>query len=202
MSGVPLKLIVGLGNPGEEYARTRHNVGFWFVDELARRHGGAFRFESRHQAELARSHIGGAEVWLAKPLTYMNRSGEAAGSIARFYKATADEILIAYDDLDFPPGTARLKQGGGHAGHNGMRDILAHLDEAVWRLRLGIGRPTAQSAGTDRVLGRPSATDERLIREAIAAAADATVVLIERGAGAAMQQLHAGNEPTLPESKA
>src|SRR5512138_1796677 len=112
MAGVPLKLIVGLGNPGDEYARTRHNVGFWFVEELARRHGGAFRSESRHQGEVARVRIDGHEIWLLKPMTYMNRSGGPTRSLATFYKVPVEEILVAYDELDFAPGVVKLKHGG------------------------------------------------------------------------------------------
>jgi peptidyl-tRNA hydrolase, PTH1 family len=195
MSGVPLKLIAGLGNPGAEYARTRHNVGFWFADELARRHGGRFRLESRHQAELARVRIGAAEVWLVKPTTYMNASGTAVGSVAHFYKIAPEEILIAYDELDFPPGKVRLRQGGGTAGHNGVTDVLAHVGEAFWRLRIGIGRPDTKGAGIDRVLSRPSGEEERLIRETIEAGADAVVTLLEQGAQIAMNGLHSRDAP-------
>src|SRR5690606_8050829 len=110
MSGLPIKLIVGLGNPGDRYARTRHNAGFWFVDELARRHGGSFRSEPRHQGELARIRVGDAELWLLKPMTYMNRSGGPVRSVASFYKVAPSEILVGYDELDFPPGAVRLKE--------------------------------------------------------------------------------------------
>ena len=195
MSGVALKLIAGLGNPGADYARTRHNVGFWFVDELVRRHGGTFRLESRHQAELARVRIGGAELWLAKPTTYMNLSGTAVGSVAHFYRIAPEEILIAYDELDFPPGKARLRQGGGTAGHNGVTDVVAHLGEAFWRLRIGIGRPSAKAAGIDRVLSRPTGEEERLIRETIEAGADAVATMLEQGAQIAMNRLHSRDAP-------
>ena len=198
MSGVALKLIAGLGNPGAEYARTRHNVGFWFADELARRYGGTFRLEPRHQAELARVRIAAAEVWLVKPTTYMNASGTAVGSVAHFYKIEPEEILVAYDELDFPPGKVRLRQGGGTAGHNGVTDVLAHLGEAFWRLRIGIGRPDTKGAGIDRVLSRPSGEEERLIREAIEAGADAVVTMLEQGAQIAMNRLHSRDTP-LPQ---
>src|SRR5579884_4196162 len=188
MPGEALKVIAGLGNPGAEYARTRHNVGFWLADELARRYGGTFRLEPRHQAELARVRIGAADLWLVKPMTYMNASGTAVGSVARFYKAAAEEVLIAYDELDFPPGKVRLRQGGGTAGHNGVRDIVAHLGESFWRLRIGIGRPTGKGAGIDRVLSRPSAEEERLIEDTIASAADAIPVMLEQGAQIAMNR--------------
>jgi peptidyl-tRNA hydrolase, PTH1 family len=195
MSGVALKLIAGLGNPGVEYARTRHNVGFWFADELARRYGGTFRSESRHQAELARARIGATELWLVKPTTYMNASGVAVGSVAHFYKIAPEEILIAYDELDFPPGKVRLRQGGGTAGHNGVTDVLAHVGEAFWRLRIGIGRPDTKGAGIDRVLSRPSGEEERLIRETIEAGGDAVVTMLEQGAQIAMHRLHSRDVP-------
>ncbi|HTY48908.1 MAG TPA: aminoacyl-tRNA hydrolase [Steroidobacteraceae bacterium] len=191
MSGVALKLIVGLGNPGEEYARTRHNAGFRLLDELARRHGGSFRLEARHQGELARIRIGALELWLLKPQSFMNNSGAPTASVAGFYRISPEEILVAYDELDFPPGVARLKQGGGHAGHNGMRSILAHVGEAVWRLRIGVGRADGRREGVNYVLGRAPAAEEQLIHDSIAAAADAIPVMLEQGAQKAMHQLHA-----------
>lgn len=188
MTGLPLKLIVGLGNPGPQYARTRHNVGFWFVDELARRHGGAFRNESRHQGELARARVGTHELWLLKPATFMNRSGAAAQSVAGFYKISANEVLVAYDELDFPPGTVRLKEGGGAAGHNGVSDIIAQLGAEFWRLRIGIGKP--QGPGIEHVLSRPPVEEEHLIRNSLIVAADTVPLLLEQGAQQAMNQLH------------
>jgi len=190
MPGEPLKLIVGLGNPGTEYARTRHNAGFWFVEELASRHGALFRSEPRHRAELARARIGGSELWLLKPMAYMNHSGDAVRSVASFYKVPLDAILVAYDDLDFPPGVVRLKQGGGAAGHNGMRDVIAHMGDGFWRLRIGIGHPGDRAQVLDYVLGRPSAADTQLIRDALAAGADAMPVLLTDGAQIAMNRLH------------
>lgn len=188
--GSSLKVIAGLGNPGAQYARTRHNAGFWLVDELARRHGGRFRLEPRHQAELARVQIGAADLWLVKPMTYMNASGTAVGSVARFFKAAPDEVLVAYDELDFPPGKVRLRQGGGTAGHNGVTDVVAHIGESFWRLRIGIGKPSAKGAGIDRVLSRPARDEEALIAEAIGAAADVIPVMLEQGAQIAMNRLH------------
>src|SRR5262245_16444534 len=141
MAGSPLKLIVGLGNPDAEYLRTRHNAGFWFVEELARKYGAAFRKESKHQGELARTRIAGEEVWLLQPMTYMIRRGGPRQSVARSYKITAPEILVAHDELDFPAGVVKLKQGGGAAGNNGIRDIIATMGPDFWRLRLGVGKP-------------------------------------------------------------
>ena len=203
MAGEPLKLIVGLGNPGTEYARTRHNAGFQFVDELARRHGALFRSEPRHRAELARAHIGESELWLLKPMNYMNRSGDPVRSVASFYKVPLGSILVAYDELDFPAGVVRLRQGGGAAGHNGMRDVIAQMGDGFWRLRIGIGHPGDRSQVLDYVLGRPQAEDAQLIEEAIGAAADAVPVLLTEGAQIAMNRLHSREPaPAAPAASA
>ncbi|MFO7276832.1 MAG: aminoacyl-tRNA hydrolase [Pseudomonadota bacterium] len=200
MPGESLRIIVGLGNPGAQYARTRHNAGFWFVDELARRYGASFRNEPRHQADLARARIGNAELWLVKPMSYMNRSGGPVRSVASFYKVEPSEILVAYDELDFPPGVVRLKQGGSHAGHNGIRDVIAHVGERVWRIRIGIGRPGVKGEGVDYVLTRPPAEEERLIEEAIHAAADVIPVFLEQGSQKAMNLLHSREPPRVSEA--
>jgi len=190
MAGEPIKLIVGLGNPGTEYARTRHNAGFHFVDELARRHGATFRSEPRHRAELARARVAETEVWLLKPMCYMNHSGDPVRSVASFYKVPLEAILVAYDELDFSAGIVRLKRGGGAAGHNGMRDVIAHMGDAFWRLRIGIGHPGDRAQVLDYVLGRPSAADAALIEDALLAAADVLPVLLTEGAQIAMNRLH------------
>ena len=190
MAGEPLRLIVGLGNPGTEYARTRHNAGFQFVEELARRHGALFRSEPRHRAELARARIGASEQWLLKPMNYMNRSGDPVRSVASFYKVPLTSILVAYDELDFPAGVVRLRQGGGAAGHNGMRDVIAQMGDGFWRLRIGIGHPGDRSQVLDYVLGRPPTAEAQLIQEAIGAAADAVPLLLTEGAQIAMNRLH------------
>ena len=190
MAGEPLKLIVGLGNPGTEYSRSRHNAGFQFVDELGRRHGAVFRSEPRHRAELARARIGAAELWLLKPMSYMNHSGDPVRSVASFYKVPLQSIVVAYDELDFPAGVVRLKQGGGAAGHNGMRDVIAQMGDAFWRLRIGIGHPGDRAQVLDYVLGRPPAADAALMHEALVAAADAVPVLLTEGAQIAMNRLH------------
>ncbi|MCB1822341.1 MAG: aminoacyl-tRNA hydrolase, partial [Candidatus Competibacteraceae bacterium] len=121
-----LRLVVGLGNPGPEYAQTRHNAGFWLVDELARQQGGHFRSEARYHGETCRIALAGQELWLLKPMTYMNRSGQAVAALARFHKIPPPALLVVHDDLDLPPGTVRLKRSGGHGGHNGLRDLIAH----------------------------------------------------------------------------
>jgi PTH1 family peptidyl-tRNA hydrolase len=194
MPGLSLKLVVGLGNPGDEYARTRHNAGFWFVEELARRHGGAFRLETRHRGELARVKLGGADLWLLKPMSFMNNSGGAVQSVAAFYKATPAEVLVAYDDLDLPAGVARLREGGGSGGHNGMRDVIAQLGQEFWRLRLGIGHPGSRDKVLSYVLNRASTEDDILIRQSIDAAADIMPVLLGEGAQQAMHRLHTSSE--------
>jgi len=190
MAGEPIKLIVGLGNPGTEYARTRHNAGFQFLDELAQRHGTVFRSEPRHRAELARARVGDAELWLLKPMSYMNHSGDPVRSVASFYKVPVESILVTYDELDFPAGVVRLKQGGGAAGHNGMRDVIAQMGDEFWRLRIGIGHPGDRAQVLDYVLGRPPAAEAQQIREALVAAADVVPVLLADGAQIAMNRLH------------
>ncbi|MGH8179538.1 MAG: aminoacyl-tRNA hydrolase [Steroidobacteraceae bacterium] len=202
MAGLPLTLIVGLGNPGPTYARTRHNAGFELIDELARRTGSNLRHEARHQGELARASIAGTDVWLLKPMTYMNLSGQAVRSVAGFYRVAPQSILVAHDELDFEPGVVRLKEGGGAGGHNGLRDLIAQLDDGFWRLRIGIGHPGDRDAVLDYVLGRPPAAEAELIREAVLAAADAVPVMLTDGAQKAMNRLHvrgvAGPPPRPP----
>ena len=198
MAGEALKLIVGLGNPGTEYARTRHNAGFQFADELARRFGANFRSESRHRAELARAQVGGADLWLLKPMSYMNHSGDAVQSVATFYKIPVQSILVAYDDLDFAAGVVRLKQGGGAAGHNGMRDVIAQMGDAFWRLRIGIGHPGDRSLVLDYVLGRPPAAEAQLIQDALLAAADCVPVMLNEGAQPAIMRLHSREGAPAP----
>jgi peptidyl-tRNA hydrolase, PTH1 family len=198
MAGEPLKLIVGLGNPGTEYARTRHNAGFQFVDELARRHGAQFRSEPRHRAELARARIADADVWLLKPMSYMNHSGDPVRSVATFYKIPVTAILVGYDELDFPVGVVRLKQGGGAAGHNGMRDVIAQMGDAFWRLRIGIGHPGERAQVLDYVLGKPSQADAQLLSEALQAAADTVPELLTEGGQIAMNRLHSRDASSTP----
>ncbi len=190
MAGEPRKVIVGLGHPGTAYARPRPNAGFQFLDELARRHDALFRSEPRHRAELARARIGESELWLLKPMNYMNRSGDPVRSVASFYKVPLASILVAYDELDFAAGVVRLRMGGGAAGHNGMRDVIAQMGDAFWRLRIGIGHPGDRSQVLDYVLGRATAVEAQLIQDAISAAADVVPVLLSQGAQIAMNRLH------------
>jgi peptidyl-tRNA hydrolase, PTH1 family len=195
MAGEALRLLVGLGNP-----RTRHNAGFQLADELAARHGASFRSEPRHRGELARVRIADAELWLLKPMNYMNHSGDAVQSVASFYKVPVESILVAYDELDFPTGVVRLKQGGGAAGHNGLRDVIAQVGDGFWRLRIGIGHPGDRAQVLDYVLGRPPAGEAEQLRAGIVAAADIVPVLLAEGAQIAMNRLHSrdasANDPS------
>jgi len=200
MPGNVLKVIVGLGNPGAEYARTRHNAGFWLVDEVARRHGGTFRSEGKHQAALARVRIGGDEIWLVKPMTFMNRSGGPVSSVLGFYKFTPAEMLVAHDEIDLPSGTVRLKLAGGHGGHNGLRDLIAAQGDGFWRLRIGVGHPGTKNEVVDFVLTRAGADEQRVIDETIAAGADAIEEMLRSGAQIAMNRLH-GRNKTAPAAK-
>ena len=190
MPGLPLRLIVGLGNPGPEHQATRHNAGFWFVDVLARRHGGEFRDYRKYSGETARVSVGTGEIVLLKPTTYMNRSGLSIRQLSEFYKIAADDILVAHDELDLPVGSLRLKHGGGHGGHNGLRDAIAHIGESFWRLRLGIGHPGNKTDVIDYVLTRAPRSEEDLIMEAVNLAADCIPLLLEQGAERAMTKLH------------
>jgi len=197
VSAQSIMLVVGLGNPGDEYSRTRHNAGFWFVDELARRFGGSFRLEGKHQGELARISLTVAglrqELWLLKPTTFMNRSGGSIASVSHFYKIPASSILVAHDELDLPAGTVRLKLAGGHGGHNGLRDTIAAIGADFWRLRLGIGHPGHKDLVLDYVLQRASAADEQAIQSAIDKAVDVLPLLLEQGGEKAMTRLHTTN---------
>ena len=182
-----MRLIVGLGNPGARYQATRHNAGFWFVDALAAQRGAVFKATGRYHGELAESGGG----WLLKPTTFMNRSGQAVAALAGFYKLPPEQILVVHDELDLPPGTARLKQGGGHGGHNGLRSLIADLGSAdFWRLRLGIGHPGHKDLVTDYVLTKPSADDREHIESAIARALDAMPELTRGELQRAIHRLH------------
>jgi peptidyl-tRNA hydrolase, PTH1 family len=182
-----LRAIVGLGNPGTEYARTRHNAGFWFVDRFADAARASFRRESKFHGELARA----GDVLLLKPMTWMNRSGQAVQALAQFYKLPPTEILVVHDELDLPPGVARLKLAGGHGGHNGLRDVHHHIGENYRRLRIGVGHPGVK----ERVMPyltdeRVSKDDEPLILRAIEDAQAAVDTWLGGSWDKAMQQLH------------
>lgn len=186
-----IQLIVGLGNPGPQYEKTRHNAGFWFVDAIARAHNISLKPETRFQGEVGKGFIDGTEVWLLKPMAFMNRSGQGVAALARFYKIDAEQILIAHDELDLPPGTVRLKQGGGHGGHNGLRDTIAQLGSREFqRLRLGIGHPGHASQVADYVLTKPSGSDRQLIEEAVEKALDNLSLIVSGDQQKAMNRLH------------
>lgn len=185
-----LRAIVGLGNPGAEYERTRHNTGFWFVDALAEAHRGSFRAEPKFKGDVARVRIGTGDVLLLKPTTFMNRSGEAVQPLAAFYKLAPEDILVAHDELDLPVGTMRLKRGGGHGGHNGLRSVHQHLGEAYLRLRIGIGHPGTKEQVLGYVLGRASAADEKLIRDGLIDAMNVMPIWLTQTLEKAMQPLH------------
>lgn len=190
MSGTPLQVIVGLGNPGSDHLQTRHNAGFWFVDALARHYGGQFRGHTRYHGEVCRIEIGAHEVTLLKPGTYMNRSGLAIRALSDYMKIAPEQMLVAHDELDLLPGVARFKLGGGHGGHNGLRDTITHIGQNFWRLRLGIGHPGDKSQVIDFVLQRASAKEEDLIMTSLVNAAEQIPVFIEQGAEKAMHALH------------
>ena len=159
-----IKLIVGLGNPGRQYEKTRHNVGFLFLDSLANELGCTWINESKFQGVFIQGKIANTPIMLLKPATFMNLSGQSVGKIARYYKLQPEEILVVHDELDFDAGTVKLKKDGGHAGHNGLRDIIAHLNsKEFYRLRIGIGRPATGKVVADFVLSPPSKSEFELL---------------------------------------
>jgi PTH1 family peptidyl-tRNA hydrolase len=187
----PVQLIVGLGNPGPKYEQTRHNVGFVFVDTLARAKGVSLRPEAKFHGEVGKLLLDGHELWLLKPMTYMNRSGQAAGALANFYKVPPESVLVVHDELDIPVGQLRLKQGGGHGGHNGLRDIISQLGSREFlRLRIGIDHPGDSRDVTDYVLGSASQADRKLIDEAIDDALRELPLIVAGEIQKAMNHLH------------
>ncbi len=193
-----IKLIVGLGNPGPEYAAHRHNVGFWVVDRLAT---ASWSRESKFKAELSKTRIAGEDRWLMKPTTYMNASGEAVGAFARFHRLAAEEILVIHDELDLLPGAVRLKQGGGHGGHNGIRDIDSHLGSAqFWRCRIGIGHPRTLGLAqqvADFVLHPPRQAEQSAIDQVVDAVVKEMPSMVTGEFAKAQRTLH-GLTPIAP----
>jgi PTH1 family peptidyl-tRNA hydrolase len=186
-----LRLIVGLGNPGPEHLRTRHNAGFWFVDALADRLGVRFGLESRLFGETAKAEIAGQPVWLLKPATFMNLSGKSVTAALRYWKIEPEEALLAHDELDLPPGTARLKFDGGHGGQNGLRDVMRLLGHGRFhRLRLGIGHPGHKDKVTPWVLGRPGRDDEAALLRAVDDAITVLPLAVTGDFNEAMKRLH------------
>jgi PTH1 family peptidyl-tRNA hydrolase len=186
-----IRLIVGLGNPGPEYEQTRHNAGFWLVDQLAKN---GLQRDKNFNALVAKTKIANEDVWLLQPQTFMNRSGQSVGALCRFYKLTPDQILVVHDELDLNPGIAKLKKGGSSGGHNGLKDITAALGtQDYWRLRIGIGHPrelSSQQAVADFVLHRPRKEEQPLIDEAIARGTDIIALMVEGNFNEAMLRLH------------
>lgn len=186
-----MHLIVGLGNPGDKYARTRHNAGFWFLDALLTMSAARLRAQGRQQAEYCRVNLYGHDCLLARPTSFMNHSGQAVRALVDYYGISMSSLLIAYDELDLPPGVARLKQGGGHGGHNGLRDICRHLGEPGFdRIRIGIGHPGHKDAVTGYVLGKPKTEDRLLINESIEQAVEVLPLWLDGKAQQAMTRLH------------
>jgi PTH1 family peptidyl-tRNA hydrolase len=186
-----IKLIVGLGNPGSEYEQTRHNAGFWLVDQLA---GNGLQRDKNFNALVAKTRIAGEEVWLLQPQTFMNRSGQSVGAICRFYKILPEQVLVVHDELDIAPGIAKLKKGGSSGGHNGLKDITAALGtQDYWRMRIGIGHPRTlnlQQGVADFVLHRPRKEEQPLIDESIARGLEIIPMLIKGEFADAMTKLH------------
>jgi len=192
-----LDLIVGLGNPGPKYQLTRHNAGFWFADLLARAYGAAWSQDKKLRGETSEISIAGHRIRLLKPLTYMNLSGQAVGAAVNYYKIEPEHVLVAYDEIDLPPGRAKLKFDGGHAGHNGIRNIAEHIGTAFWRLRIGVGHPGPgrRDEVVNHVLDRASAEEEEQIIGTIADAVELVPVFIEEGAERATNRLHGRKAP-------
>ncbi|TQI80859.1 peptidyl-tRNA hydrolase [Serratia fonticola] len=188
-----IKLIVGLANPGPEYAQTRHNAGAWYVDLLAQRHNQPLKEESKFFGYTARLNLAGNDVRLLVPTTFMNLSGKAVAAVATFYRILPEEILVAHDELDLPPGVAKLKLGGSNGGHNGLKDIQSKLGNNAnfYRLRIGIGHPGDRNKVVGFVLGKPPATEQTLIDDAIDESLRCTEILLKEGMTKAMNRLHA-----------
>jgi len=183
------QLVVGLGNPGPRYAETRHNAGFWFADRLAGRLGGRFALESRFHGEIARTDGG---CWIMRPATFMNDSGRAVQRFIAYYNIPVEHVLVVHDEVDFPAGVARLKQGGGHGGHNGLRDVIACTGPDFMRLRLGVGHPGNKDEVVPYVLSRPTAGDRALIDQAIDRSLEVMPLVLAGDFAKAMQALHTG----------
>ena len=191
-----IKLLVGLGNPGPEYEDTRHNAGFWFIDAVARDLRVTLVPERSYHGLVARTSFKGQHVWLLEPQTFMNVSGKSVAALARFFKIQPEEILVAHDELDLPPGQVKLKFGGGHAGQNGLRDIHAQLGTGdYWRLRIGIGHPGVKSEVSNWVLGKPMPEQRSAMEEAIARSVKAWPQLVAGDMEKAMQAIHTAAPP-------
>jgi PTH1 family peptidyl-tRNA hydrolase len=186
-----IRLIVGLGNPGADYVDTRHNAGFWLIEDIAAEWRLIFRFEKRYNAEECRFRVNERDIFLLKPQAFMNRSGQAVAALARYYKIAPAEMLVIHDELDLPAGTNRIKQAGGHGGHNGLRDIVNHLGSRdFFRIRVGIGHPGDASEVINYVLHKPSVTELDAIRAANRNTLAVIPLIVEGRIDKAMQALH------------
>jgi len=185
-----IRIIAGLGNPEAKYERTLHNAGFWFVDALARKYGGDFRYDKKFDADYCRINLHGDDVWLVKPQNYMNQSGGPIRAVLDYYRLRTTELLVAHDEIDLPPGTTRLKDGGGHGGHNGLRDTIQHCGAEFVRLRLGVGHPGEKNKVTNYVLKRGSSDVESAVMKNIDEAVDVMPTLLDDGLAAAQKALH------------
>jgi peptidyl-tRNA hydrolase, PTH1 family len=204
--GTPIDLIVGLGNPGTEYQATRHNAGFWFVDLLATEHGGKFSLERKLQGESGEIFVSGRRIRLLKPMTYMNLSGQSVGAAVNYFKIPTEHVLVAYDELDLPPGRVQLRFDGSSAGHKGCGSVIEALGPKFWRLRFGVGHPRPPSGTTkgrdqeqpaggrkeviDHVLKRAGGTEETTLRDRLREAAELLPMLLEHGAERVKNRLH------------
>ncbi|MFZ2389330.1 MAG: aminoacyl-tRNA hydrolase [Polaromonas sp.] len=191
-----IKLFVGLGNPGPEYEATRHNAGFWWIDALSRELKVPLSLDKNYHGQVARTTVNGQTVWLLKPLTFMNLSGKSVAALARFFKISPDEILVAHDELDIVPGQVKLKFGGSHAGHNGLRDIHAQLGSPdYWRLRLGVGHPGDKAEVVNWVLKKPSQEHRVAIEDCIARCLKAVPELLRGEMEKATMMIHTSQPP-------
>ena len=189
MSAV-VTMIAGLGNPDSKYEQTLHNAGFWFVDALLRKYGGEFRYDKKFDAEICRIDLQGDEVWLVKPQSFMNLSGGPVRGVLDYYRLQPEQLLVAHDEIDLPPGTVRLKLGGGHGGHNGIRDVMRHSGSDFMRLRIGVGHPGEKNMVTNYVLKKGTADVEAAVNKALDDAVTVMSILVEDGLNAAMKKLH------------
>jgi len=192
----PLKLIVGLGNPGPEYLMTRHNAGFWFADALANKLSLTFSFDKKFQAEVCRYQSGSTDCWLCKPQTYMNDSGNAVQALMNYYKLSIDQVMVIHDEIDLMPGTTRLKKGGGHGGHNGLRDIIQRTGSSDFlRLRIGVGHPGSKDKVVPYVLGRAGAEEENQIIDSFSLALEKSDQFFQDNLNKLMTELNKKNKP-------
>lgn len=199
MTNAPIRFLVGLGNPGPRYERTRHNAGFWFVDRVAARYGGNFGRANRFFGETCDVRVGDQPLRVLKPMTYMNESGQAVAAMAHFYRYTPSEILIVHDEIDLPPGVVRLKRGGGDGGHQGLRDIIPRLGHKNFaRLRIGVGHPGHRDDVVNYVLRIARAQDQALIEEALDRAFELFETIVTGDFHKAMNALHRKTEKAPP----